>query len=344
MSHFTDSLKTCGVTPVDIIALGDSVTEGMICARREDAWPQKLRDGVRSARFSGSVRGGLGYAPSYSVSGSVGDFWQRSGAVTVDTTLLTGLGCRMLKVPFGASVSLGFTGTGLDVLYTSCADSSFAYSVDGGADIAIDKRGGPLVAGNVFQARGLCDGAHTITVKGTALGNAYVEGAMVYRGDENSGVRMWESGHSGWQASDFNANPNWRGSFQAVPNPKLVLIALGRNEYQKNISVATFSSELTTLVSTVRGLLSGKVCSGVIMAEHKRVPISGYPDWADFENEMAKVAAANSFGYLSQSAGIGDPATAIANGWIESTTGCHPLSAGHNVYATALLANLGVTP
>jgi hypothetical protein len=343
MSHFTDSLKTCGVIPVDIIAIGDSIVESMLSPRRELAWPQLLRDGVRSARFSGSVRGGLGYAPAFSVSSSVGDFWARSGAVTV-STLGTGLGCRALVAPNGASVSLGFTGTGLDVLYTSCADSSFAYSVDGGADIAIDKRGGPLVSGNVLQVRGLCDGAHTITVKGTALGNAYVEGAMVYRGDENSGVRMWESGHSGWQASDFNANPNWRGSFQAVPNPKLVLIALGRNEYQKNISVATFSSELTTLVSTARGLLSGKVYSGVIMAAHKRVPIAGYPDWADFENAMQSIAAANSFGYLTMSTAIGDPVAAIAAGLIEPNTGCHPLATGHNAYANALLANLGVTP
>jgi hypothetical protein len=344
MSHFTDSLKTCGVTPVDIIALGDSIVESMLSPRRELAWPQLLRDGVRSARFSGSVRGGLGYAPAFSVSSSVGDFWQRSGAVTV-STLGTGLGCRALVAPNGASVSLGFTGTGLDLLTTTGANSALAYSVDGGPDVVVDQRqSGAVASGVVILIRGLCDGAHTVTVKGTALGSAYLEGAMVYRGDENSGVRMWESGHSGWQASDFNANPNWHGSFQAVPNPKLVLIALGRNEYQKGFSVATFSSELTTLVSTARGLLSGKVYSGVIMAAHKRVPIAGYPDWADFENAMQSIAAANSFGYLTMSTAIGDPVAAIANGWIESTTGCHPLQPGHQIYSTALLANLGVTP
>jgi hypothetical protein len=314
----------------------------MLSPRRENAWPQLLRDGVRSARFSGSIKGGLGYAPSYSVSGSVGDFWQRSGAVTV-STLGTGLGCRALVAPNGASVSLGFTGTGLDLLTTTGANSALAYSVDGNPDVVVDQRqSGAVQSGVVIPIRGLCDGAHTITVKGTALGNAYVEGAMVYRGDEAMGVRMWESGHSGWQASDFNANPNWHGSFQAVPNTKLVLISLGRNEYQKGVSVATFSSELTTLVSTVRGLLSGKVYSGVIMAAHKRVPITGYPDWALYESEMQSIAAANSFGYLTQSTAIGDPATAIAAGLIEANTGCHPLEKGHQLYSQWLATSLGI--
>jgi lysophospholipase L1-like esterase len=339
------ALLTCGITPVDIICMGDSITESMVCAHREQGYVQRLRDLLRAARFSGSVSGGLGYAPSYSVSASVGDFWQRSEPVDLGT-LGTGLGIRMLKVWPGGSASFGFTGTGLDVLLTTGQNSALTYQVDGGAVVSLDQRvTDGLHSGVVLPVRGLCNGPHSITICGCTLGNAYVEGAMVYRGDETAGVRMWEAGHSGAKASDLNVNGNWWGSFKAVPAPKLVTIMYGTNEYQQAVPVATFAADLQTLVTTVRALLNGGSCSVLLMSAHKRMPIAGCPDWSLYEAAVANCATANGCGYLAMSPVIGDPAAAIAAGLIESGVGTHPTAAGHLVYSKAIAnAVLGAAP
>lgn len=338
MSHFTDALKTASTIAVDSIDLGDSITEGMLSPHRENAWPQRFRDLVRTHC---GLTGGLGYAPSYSVSSHVGDFWAPSGPVDVGI-LSTGLGCRMYKVWSGGQITMGFTGTGLDVLYTACPDACFTYQVDGGSEQTVDRRGSALSSGNVVKIRSLSDGAHTIVVKGSSIGSAYLEGAHIYRNDETNGFRVWEAGHSGWMASDFNATSNWHGSFLAVPNTKLVIITLGRNEYQKAVSSASFHASLDELTSTVVSLIAGKTASGVIQAEHKRMPISGYPDWADYEAAMQDVASNHHFGFVKQSDNIGDPAAAIAAGLIESGTGCHPTTTGHQIYANGLFDTLGV--
>lgn len=343
LTNLQTALATAGLDPVDIVCIGDSVTESMVCAHREQAYPQRLRDLLRAKAFSGRIYGGLGYAPSYSVSSSVGDFWGRSAGVIVDATLLTGLGQRMLKVPTGESVTLGFTGTGLDVLYTSGTNSAFSYSVDGGVGILLDKRQSALESGKVEQIRGLCDGAHTIFVTGATIGgtsyNAYVEGALVYRGDETWNVRMFEAGHSGARASDLNANANWHGSLQAIPALKLATIAFGRNEYQLQVPPATFQAELSTLATTVKSLIPA-TCSLVLLAEHQRVPIAGYADQNLYTAAVAAVAASVGAGYLDLSVAIGPPLDAIAAGLIESGTGCHPTQTGHSAYATAINAYL----
>jgi lysophospholipase L1-like esterase len=330
------ALLTCGAAPVDVICVGDSITEGMIAGHREDAWPQRLRDLLRAGRFSGSVKGGIGYCPSYSVSASVSDFWARRGTIN-DAGLSTGLGCRCLKAPLGSSASLSFTGTGLDLLTTTGEHSALSWSLDNRAPVTVDQRqSNGLQSGVVIPLRGLCDGPHTITVAGTTLGNAYVEGAMVYRNDEDAGIRVWEGGHSGCMCSDFNASPNWWGSFRAVPNPKLVIVCLGANEYTNGVTSAQYGRALDQLLTMIQSLLGEAACSLLVVSPHARMPLSGRANQSYYEAQAAAVAARHGAAYLSMTPVIGDCAAGIASGLLQSGQGIHPTSAGHLLYAQAL--------
>jgi hypothetical protein len=317
----------------------------MSAVHREQGYVQRLRDLIRAACFAGSTKGGTGYCPSYSVSASVGDFWQKTGPVSLGV-LGTGLGARMLKVPNGASVSLGFTGTGLDVFLTTGENSALAYAVDNGAAVMLDQRQTTgLRSGVVLPIRGLCDGPHTITISGCALGNAYVEGAAVYRGDESSGVRVFESGHSGWMAENFTSSDRWHGSFQAVPSPKLVTICLGANEYTLGRTSAQYGRGLDALLTTLETLLAGKACSLMVISPHARMPLSGRAPQSVYETMAASVAATHGAGYVRMSGPIGPVADAIAAGLLQTGQGIHPLASGHNVYAETIAnAVLGVTP
>ena len=336
MSAFQTALLTAGINGVDVVFLGDSFPVGSIAGRRERAFPQRFRDRARAAVFAGSVRGGLGYCPAFSSSPNVGNFWIKNGPVEV-SPLLTGLGCRALKAPSGASVSLTFTGTGCDLVHTSGTNSCFAYGVDIESEQSIDARiPSGVIAGNIVPIRGLCDGVHTITVRGTAQGAAYVEGAMVYRNDEDTGIRVWESGHSGWRAADFNATDRWHGSFLAIPAPKLVVVTIGANEYRLGDYTPAYALELDELVLTLRDLIGGRACSILLVSQHGPVPISGRAPWSLYASKAEEVAAARGCGYVSMVDVIGETSSAIATGLIEPVTGLHPLKAGHDIYSGAI--------
>lgn len=309
----------------------------MVASKREEAWPQRLRDKLRAGRFSGSVRGGIGYCPCYSVSSSVGDFWTPIAGTAADAGLSTGLGCRCLNVPNGSSVRLGFVGTGVDILTTTGANSALAYQLDGGPWVTVDQRqSGAVASGVVIPIRGLCDGTHKVVVSGTSLGNAYVEGGMVYRGDEDAGIRIWESGHSGWMCSDFTATDRWHGSFRAVPNPKLVIVCLGANEYTNAVTSAQYGRALDALLTMIEGLLAGKACSLLVMSPHARMSLSGRANQSYYEAQAASVAQAHNAAYISMTPVIGNTADAISAGVLQSGQGIHPTSAGHLLYADAL--------
>lgn len=336
LTAFQSALSTCGASPVDIVCLGDSITEGMVATHREDAWPQRLRDQLRQARFSGLTRGGVGYCPSYSVSSSVGDFWHKSDASIVDPGLGVGLGVRALKVPTGSTVSLGWTGTGLDLLAVQQPDATFTYALDGAAPVAVDLTG-PLAGGRVIPIRGLCETPHTIVVAGANGGSAYLEGGMTYRGDESYGVRVWEAGHSGWMCSDFSAShATWQASLLAVPNPKLVIVCLGANEYEKAVTSAQYGRNLDALLTTLQADLAGKACSFLIMSPHARIPLSGRANQSYYEAQAQTVADNHGAAYLSMTPVIGDCQTAINAGYLQSGYGIHPTTSGHLKYANAL--------
>jgi lysophospholipase L1-like esterase len=125
----------------------------------------------------------------------------------------------------------------------------------------------------------------------------YIEGMMVYDGDETKGVRLWDGAHSGYTTANFTANQRWQWSLQA-PVPDLIFLALGTNDFRANTAAATYGTDVGLIIDRIRteNIPGGAdICPNVpIILVHLQEPVDGSytPTWASYLAQLEAVAAA----------------------------------------------------
>lgn len=195
---FRAALGARETTPVDILCVGDSVTEGQGSTTQSRRWIERMRDRVRAAFQPAGVVGGEGYIAGFFHSAGVTDRFTQTIATMTAREDLGGLGERTITLTgTNASATVTFTGTGIDILYakgTTAGD--FTWKIDAGGETTVSAFNAVISGGNVVQIRGLSATSHTLTIK-RVTSSTYIEGVMVYNGDETSGIRLWEGSHSG---------------------------------------------------------------------------------------------------------------------------------------------------
>lgn len=325
---FWTALANAGTSPVDVLCIGTSLTEGGKVTAAGKRWVELLRDLLRTRYQPAGVVGGEGYVPAFYEIAEIPDRWTGTGSAG-----LYGLGKRSVSLTNGQSRTLTFTGTGADLRYAKgTTTGSFTYSIDGGAaqgPVSTQDAAGPL-GGFAVQIRGLAPGSHTLAVSWASGGACVIEGAMVYNGDETRGVRLWESGHSGYNSGDFlsvasNGDKTWWDSITGV-NPDLVIIDIGANDLKPaaGISAAQLGTNLAAMIAKVRAKATTDpsiLVVGVWARLSASDGITTEAQWQPYFDELKKAANADpKVAFLDLYARFGANATAMSLGLLTDQT------------------------
>jgi lysophospholipase L1-like esterase len=340
---FWTALAQRASTPVDILCIGDSITEGANAGSVNTRWTSAFRDALRTRFPVPGVAGGFGYVPAryyYAPTGAM-----VSNVSTVSTTNY-GLGRRALGLNGAAStITLTFTGTAFDILYrTDPSLGTISYAVDGGAAVNVNTAAAAGVART--QVTGLTAGAHTV-VLARVTGTSYINGFMTYNGDESAGgVRVWEGGHDAYTSADFVATGSpaaWVDDITFV-QPDLVVIELGANDYcgptgtTQPITASAFKTNIQALITNVRAKCTIPP-SFVLAALYERntggLP-GGSDPWSAYVTAMGEIAAADALVALFDAGTRLAPPGIVAAGGTIHADRIHPTTAGHVLLGDSL--------
>ncbi|MGY2004228.1 cutinase family protein [Blastococcus sp. SYSU DS1024] len=328
--HAARADSAAGRGPLDVVVVGDSVTEGRDVGKG-NRWVDHLLGLLRARHQPPGVTGGEGYVPAYYAAGGMVDRFSFGGASTLGSQY--GFGMRANHMPSGAgnSMTAGFTGTSFELHYASSLNTgTITVSIDGAAGIPVPTAGGGNTPsdGGSWTSPPLPPGSHTVTLTNTSGRTVLVEGISVYDGDEATGVRLWEAGHSGWQAEDYANRPTapQHGQAVAAAAPHLVVVALGYNDVVAGFTAAQFRDYLTETIGHLRGPDAGPDPSVLIVGYPRRTDVS-VAAWDAYLQAMADVAADQGYAFADLSA-LPD--------FGMSGDGVHPTPTGHRQIAEAL--------
>lgn len=314
---FGDSMLT------DIVTIGDSTTEGYGSTSIGTRWENVFADLL--AEYACTTIKGEGYVPAYYEDPTKTDRFT-GGTYTLSGGLF-GLGLRVLRLTDGIS-TFQFTGTGADVIFSvGTGGGTFQWRIDGGAWSATQGTYSADTGGGwVFVSpRGLTSGPHTLEIQ-RLTSTIYIEGAMVYDGDEDSGIRLIESAHSNYQAYSFGGfNTFWVGSItpRSVPfatppgvtsrvQPKLVYIMLGLNDYGTTSAVrrspTQYKDDLLIIINAIKSQMTDtdSPYEIILMIPWERTVIGAtLGDWQDYRKSVFAAARLGECGLVDLKQDIG---------------------------------------
>lgn len=267
LRNFRVALANALNEPLDVLCVGDSVTEGYGATSINSRWCNLLLARLRT--HAGVLDGGEGYVPAFYEDTTKTDRF--TGGTFTTSGGLFGLGIRCIRLTAG-TVSFTFDGTGVDVIFAvGAAAGQFTWNIDGGTESANNATYSASNQGGCcfISARGLAPGSHTVNITHKTA-TIYIEGAMVYNNDEAAGVRLVEAAHASYQAYSYTVLPYWATSITpidipwALPaaavtariDPQLVTIMLGLNDYATNSAArrtaAQFKADLAGIINLIR--------------------------------------------------------------------------------------------
>lgn len=294
LRRFHTALAGADVAPVDIVFLGDSVTEGANAQSRDSRWSALAFERIRQEFQPAGIAGGAGYVPIQYLVGTVPDAWTTTGSVTMKAFDGAGMGGKTHEFADGATASLTIAATSFRILYAKQpTHGSFTVAIDGGPPVAITANDvAALRDGFVWDSPALSPGTHTITL--ISSGTTWIHGAMVFNGDEAAGVRFWDGGRSGQQTSSLVGTDALKLTFDqfgASVTADLVVIGLGLNDYSAGRAPGQYGAFLREIITEVRAH-NGPAPSFVLIAPYQRldVPTPAYP-MTDYVDQIYAIAA-----------------------------------------------------
>lgn len=244
----------------NVVCIGDSITEGQGATDWGNTWPARLRQLLRARFPTAGVTGGGGWVGAQST-GEDTYTWPAtiSGGPTANDNW--GPSRRVVQLDASApadKITYGsLEGTAADIMWVRHAlGGNFQYRVDGGAWTTVmtggDQQDGMLTR-VTLGASG--SGPHTLEIEASSGGfQAWVSGVVEYDGDEDAGISVHNCGHHGfdtsfWLTTSFPTS--WPAAVAAL-DPGLVIVMLGANDHFLGTDPATFRTNLSTLLTTLR--------------------------------------------------------------------------------------------
>jgi len=332
---------------VNVLVLGDSISEGYGASSREDRYVGRLLANLKSKYPVAGVTGGPGYLPAWYASPNMVALGPTmSGNAIKNGQGSRGLGLRAasLEDDLGSglgSLSFTFTGTSFDMLAAqrvAAGTDSVRIVIDGGPYVEWEVVDGTGTA--VWNSGALTPGTHTVSVT-ARFGAPTIEGFMLYDGDENKGVRLWEGAKSGTRADQFSSasggNSNWASSITVV-NPDLVVIAWMTNDIASKTS-EQYATSLRNVADLVRSKKANVPLLFMAMFERGT---AGLEPWANYVAAMRTVASeyanADFFDlgtHIPKLAGTGG-----ADHYGLLADGIHPTPLGHGLIGDSITSHL----
>lgn len=336
--RFHVALGMRDAAPCNILALGDSITEGGQATARPRRWTARLLAALRAAYPTRNVAGGEGFLPPQ---WSDTDIALPPPAAVVGspaTDLAFGLGWRCVRLQPGMSVTWTVAGTSADIHYARGSNSGvFSYSVDGGTVLTQATANPAVIDSGVVRVDLGASGPHTLTVAWSSGGMAYIDGVVVYDGDEAAGIRMFEAGRWGYATTSIRTRADQRNATGfyfderiATVAPALVIIAAGVNDMSTGVDPAVTKANLQAIISHLNTITPApSIC---LLGYYQRQGTFAYP-WSAYQDAYRAIEASNSrvtfYDHsLRLPSYLADPEL--------MADGVHPTDAGHAYLAECL--------
>jgi lysophospholipase L1-like esterase len=281
------ALRNREQAPFRFAVIGDSVVEGRNASTNPGTrWVDLVRDGLRQAYPTSGIGtgGGVGYLPFFTVSPQTSPW--TSTAVTQNFT--NGLGLKATQLNGVSSKITGtVTGTSIDILYLSGTSSRLAYyKIDGGAAVNFEtgNQGSVSDTGILRVSLGSA-GSHTLEFGWVSGTTVYLEGLIVYNGDENKGIHLIEAGHSGYETVQYDDAAQAAGHPARLASlaPQLVILALGENDYLHGFTSASYKTRLKSIITKIRAAYAGAKPSFAILSNYEANASGGNIEpWSNF--------------------------------------------------------------
>lgn len=363
-------LAKADTVPFNYFACGDSVTEGtgagdnlssdavqtgpyfdqryiaVLTALLQRQWTT-----VGQKASGATAPGGLGFVNTFSNvnnGSSVNSaYWVMSGGGSGANS--DGfLGARYYNFASSETATLHFTGTSF-IIHSQRSNStalSISITIDGGGAIPITIASG---AGNNNQftwdsvtgpgAPGaLSAGTHTVVItQANTLSTLFIKGVTIRNGDDANGIRCWDNGHFGDTSGTYTSG-NGAGTISKMTDAltlypaHLVSIELGLNDYQQNIDPLTTKANIQTLISNIKGLVTGWTPSFLLLIPYQRGDVSTptFP-WSQYVAAMTAIAAADPTNVATIDFSARIPTPVIGNSYARgliNSDGVHPVRSG----------------
>jgi lysophospholipase L1-like esterase len=340
----------------NIVCLGDSITEGQHVTAFDNRYLGRLRDVLRT-RFptpglSGGGRGFLGVASS----GETSFTWPSTIAGSPGSGATLGPKSQFVNLSSGATtVTWNLNGDSADINWVQVfGGGTFGWQVDGGSVTNVATGGGGTVDGKVTHVPLGSAGAHTLKVSWVSGATTSITGVTEYNGDYTSGIQVHDAGHFGWQTS------NWTGVLAtgtagpaaaiAALNPAAIVICLGTNDQDVNVTPATYAANLKQIITSLKAALTAPYPAFILAMLPPRTLQSTYTyPWAQYVTQAWAIAAADTSGpggtslvsVMDFTMGPRIPgADTDAYGFWQSGDNVHPSNLGHQAIGDMLAGYL----
>jgi lysophospholipase L1-like esterase len=338
LSDWATALDDRDDYPARWVAVGDSISEGMGASTVDTRWIDLTLDGLRERYPTDGVTGGVGYRPAAFAVAPPASTWAKWASSSEGSVSASGrtadLGYRSVTLGAGATTTYPFTGTDLDLWWTS-GRGTFSYAIDDGDATEVDTRDSMATSG-ITPVTGLASGSHTVTIHAhTAVD---IEGLTAFDGDRDRGISLFDSSRSGATARTFTADlPGFLDSIAAT-KPDLVTITLGANDAFSR-TPAQFEDDYRTLIDGLQSLddppsimLMGEFVPGTNLTEG----LAG--DAGEYDAVVQRLASQTGSAYVDLADALPDDGVAS----LLSADGVHPNDAGQRVIADFVLEQLSV--
>jgi hypothetical protein len=295
MRGLVAALAAAATTPVDIVVVGDSLSEDWQWVDAGTSESTGLRSWVRlfevdlANRFAGGAVG-VGWLPVRASLGTDPGWDTLTGSAVTDR----GLGQYAVQLDAGEVAEHTEICDGVDVYFASIA-STCTIHVDDVLTTTLTASAVP----SVWSSGALTAGSHKITV--TAVGGiAYPYGSYWYLGNRTSGVRVHNGGHSGWGPLD-HLNKDGTLEHIALVDPDCVIVPIGAAANNPPTSagggfddgLADYTTNITALLDAIE--TEAPTAAIVHVAEHAFTGRSG--TWPAFAAASRQLAVDGGWGF-----------------------------------------------
>jgi lysophospholipase L1-like esterase len=332
LSRWRTAIADRSTAPAKMLVIGDSISEGQGASTRANRWLSKSHDAIRTKYpTTGVAIGGENYVPSLYIVGAPDSPWQsfsgNQGSPT-PSNVNGSLGYRTVFLDGTDGLFYNVTGTDVDIWWCG-GGGTFAYQIDGGSVVNINTTGAYHTDYRTSVSLG-ASGPHTIGIAAVS-GTCGFNGFTVYDGDKTKGIQYYDSCRSGAKSGDFLIEGGELVKAIQTVAPQLVIVELGGNDALQSIPVATFQSNLNSIVGGILGSVypvPSVLLVGLYSVNQALLP--GGIVWADYKAAIAAIAASDPtrIAYLDLTTG-GMPTTDTSGAGYYRADGLHPNNSGH---------------
>lgn len=328
LTIFRAALASRRSSPCNIWVTGDSITEGQGASALSERWQNVFADAMRREYPDGVEGASTSYVPVYYEATGLNAAATTSGTVVKNANF--GLGGRCYRIDPGGYLERTVYGTAIDVHYVrSTSSGRMNISVDSvDAITALQTAFGAVQDDGVQRVTFASRGTHVVRVYPTEAFPVFIDGFVVYDGDENAGIRVFDNAHWGWATTNFGSAGTFRNSQThravSVP-PALNIITLFANDYSTNTNPATTATHLSNYITAIRAASTADP-DFLFVTLPPRTGTYTYP-WAEYVAIAASLAASDSHIAHLDLAPFLPPCTNTLY-W---DSGVHPTKLGHEI-------------